>query len=243
MTNKVRWYLIWTVAIPLQWAFVVALILVPDDVGGKLITMMTGLVAINWVAQRLTRRTGYSPPADLMFIGPVLGSENEDPQQSRACAFLALEEGDYEQAAQHFAVLIREDPTDADAYLGRGHARLSLRQYDPALKDYTIALMLGRSDLKVNALIGRGRVYLEQGELALAIEDFNAALQDDPKAAEAFFWRSQAYDKKGESSLASADRESAARFTKRQGKRRWLARIKKAWPSRRTKTIRSRRAH
>ena len=132
--------------------------------------------------------------------------------------FVQAQENDYDQAVDHFSEVIGADGTDADAYFGRGQARRCLKEYDAAIKDFTVASLLGGADMKAAALVGRGRVYLERGEPGHAIDDFTEALAHDPDCAPAYMYRSQAFEKSGESALASADKKRAVRLSASRGK-------------------------
>ena len=61
------------------------------------------------------------------------------------------------------------------------------------------------SPQSTNALNNRGSLYLEQKQFDKAIKDFSSLIVIDPSLAEAYYNRSQAYEGKGNKTLALKD--------------------------------------
>lgn len=90
-----------------------------------------------------------------------------------------LTELNYTEAVVSFTEAIGLDPENIPAYIGRAQAYVSLRDYEQAKQDYTIAIEK-TAELpytQAQAYIGRAEVYELTQELTRAAEDCDAALQ------------------------------------------------------------------
>jgi lipoprotein NlpI/pimeloyl-ACP methyl ester carboxylesterase len=120
-------------------------------------------------------------------------------------AYSAL--SDYDRAIQDYSEVIRQNPTSADAFIGRGSTYLAAGEYDRAIQDYNEAIRL--NPRSAGAFTGRGSAYLHKGAYERAIPDFNAAISLNPKSAGAFALRGSAYLDRGDYDLAIQDYDQA----------------------------------
>jgi tetratricopeptide (TPR) repeat protein len=84
-------------------------------------------------------------------------------------------------------------PENAEIYYNRGIAYDNLGQYQPAIKDYSLAIRL-KPDY-AEAYYNRGTIYNELSQYQQAISDFNQAINLQPTDAKAYHNRGFAYDK------------------------------------------------
>ena len=135
--------------------------------------------------------------------------------------------GDYERAISDYDDAIRLDPKYADAYYNRCIAYNRQQKYDLALPDCNQAIALGPSANSLNATgqeklsadrsrsdyyNQRGAVYHGRNEIDRAIADYSEALRLYPRNVTALNNRARAYDSKGDSARAQADRDAARRL-------------------------------
>jgi tetratricopeptide (TPR) repeat protein len=98
-------------------------------------------------------------------------------------------------------------------YTNRGAARYSNGDYDLAIEDYNAALRLAPREGA--CYCNRGEAWLAKKAYREAIADFTTAIRlyaNPNKAYEAYRLRAIAYEKKGDSIAADADRRQAARL-------------------------------
>lgn len=103
-----------------------------------------------------------------------------------------MEKRDYAKAAADYTRQLEIGPRDASARHNRALCYEQLREYDPAIADYT---MIIEGDIDFSSLLNgrdkqvaldyhyRGRMYLEKKDYAKAVADFNEALRLDPDVA------------------------------------------------------------
>ena len=85
------------------------------------------------------------------------------------------EEGNYEQAIEHYTKSISLNPKHAVAYNNRGNAHQQKGQLDRALRDYYQAIELDPND--PSAYANRADAYLKQGEFSEAIKESSRAVK------------------------------------------------------------------
>lgn len=95
----------------------------------------------------------------------------------RAIAFKAA--GKPEDAVKDFDALIKEDPKDFNATMGRGYVHFQQANYAEAVKDFARAIELKPEDPV--ARNNRGYNLFQIGEHADALDDYNEALALSPK--------------------------------------------------------------
>jgi tetratricopeptide (TPR) repeat protein len=95
----------------------------------------------------------------------------------RAIAFKAAEKP--EDAIKDFDALIKDDPKDFNATMGRGYVHFQQANYEEAVKDFARAIELKPEDPV--ARNNRGYNLFQLGKHADALDDYNEALALSPK--------------------------------------------------------------
>jgi formylglycine-generating enzyme required for sulfatase activity/lipoprotein NlpI len=126
-----------------------------------------------------------------------------------------LDKKDYDAAISAFAEAIRLDPTNAEAYCGRGLAYGQKGEPDKAIADCTEAIRLDPKDAL--AYVYRGMAYGRMGNYDKVISDCTEAIRLDPKRALACTIRGAAYMAKGDFGKAISDCNEAIRLNPDDG--------------------------
>jgi tetratricopeptide (TPR) repeat protein len=136
---------------------------------------------------------------------------------------------DYARAISDYDEAIRLDPDYADAYYNRCVAYNRQKKYELALADCSKAIELGPSANALNAtgeeklsndrsssdyFTQRGIAYRARQEINRAIADYSEALRLYPRNVAALGNRARAYEAKGDSKRAKADRDAARRLAR-----------------------------
>ena len=200
---------VWTVAIALQWAAAIALLVIDTSMPNKVLAFVAFAVVVNGVAWALARNSGVRPPWEAL-LSAVLQVKTVDVAEEMRLGWQAFDAKDYEAAAAHFDEVLKPEPTRPDALYARGHCRRHLGRNDAALSDYNRALSM-RPDL-VSARQARASLYLERGDLDGAIDDFTEVLRLDPQDAAILRQRGIAYARRGEPDAALTDLKEAIRL-------------------------------
>ncbi|WP_165864917.1 tetratricopeptide repeat protein [Rufibacter latericius] len=79
---------------------------------------------------------------------------------------------------KELTLLIRQQPGNARAYAERASARMEVKDAYGAIKDYSIALVLGAED-STSIREARGNAFLEVGAYREALKDFEAVLTNE----------------------------------------------------------------
>lgn len=96
------------------------------------------------------------------------------------------------------------------AYINRGLAYYTLKNFDRAISDYSEAIGLdGESKI---AYHNRGLAYKNSGSLDAAISDYSRAIRIDSRYASAYVARGNVYAIKGDQDRAIADYDAAIRY-------------------------------
>ncbi len=103
--------------------------------------------------------------------------------------------------------IIELNPQDATAYMKRGEAYRSQRQYDLALRDFNKMIELNPKDPMPHN--SRGLVYESKSQAYLALRDFSVAIELNSQYADAYVNRGRTYYNKGEYTLALIDCDKA----------------------------------
>jgi tetratricopeptide (TPR) repeat protein len=106
--------------------------------------------------------------------------------------------------------VLRRQPDDVAAYLGRGLAHTNKGEYDRALADYGQAIRL-KPDM-ADAYVRRARAYDEKGDHDRAIADLDQAIRLKPDDADAYMTRGKAYAAKGDFARGIVDFNLAMRI-------------------------------
>ncbi|MDR2592934.1 MAG: tetratricopeptide repeat protein [Chitinispirillales bacterium] len=121
--------------------------------------------------------------------------------------------GDYDNAIDEYTAVIKFDPNNVDAYVGRGSAyvgRGNDGDYDRCISDCNMAMRLDPNNAK--AYFFRGSAYSKIDANDQAIADYNYGIRLDPNNASVYFSRSCVYTKQGKYDLAIKDCDQAIRL-------------------------------
>ncbi len=117
-------------------------------------------------------------------------------QQSRAIRFQAAvkynKTKNYTLAIEAFNAILSENPSDHEAYNGRGIALYGNGEAEAAIDDFNHAIAVHPNF--VEAYYNRGRTQYMQGKVAAAIDDFSWVIQHRPDFANAYRWRGKCYE-------------------------------------------------
>jgi tetratricopeptide (TPR) repeat protein len=118
-----------------------------------------------------------SPPA-------VLPNDPID-EQYRKTGDIESREGAFVGALDDYDHALQLNPKNALAYLGRGMARISLKDFNNALRDLDKALSLNSK--LINARLARTGIYMYQRDFALAAAECNKVISVDHNNAFAYY--------------------------------------------------------
>jgi tetratricopeptide (TPR) repeat protein len=113
-------------------------------------------------------------------------------------------------AVEAYNQAIAIDPTDPNAFTGRGDVLTARNLFDEAIADYAEAIRLDASHSR--AFAGRGIVLYLQGRNEVAIADFDRAIALDPNFVRAYAYRGAAHSRIGRNDLALADYNAEIRL-------------------------------
>jgi tetratricopeptide (TPR) repeat protein len=116
----------------------------------------------------------------------------------------------FDRAIDYFTGVLRVDPHQASAYVGRAMIRISREEGDLAFSDLSEAIRL---DPKIAwAYIVRGFIWEDREVHDKAIADFTEAIRLDPKDATAYLSRGRVWGAKQDYDKAIADLSEATRL-------------------------------
>jgi tetratricopeptide (TPR) repeat protein len=104
---------------------------------------------------------------------------------------------------------IQLNPSNADAYYGRGLAYSASQQYESAIADFTRAIELAP---RARTYDSRGKVHLKAGNFAAALRDFSRSIELDPEFAKAWRHRAEIRAAMGDYASARQDVMTALRL-------------------------------
>jgi len=115
------------------------------------------------------------------FVGgqAAVKRDTKKAKQFREQADKAYRQKNYREAVDKYAQSITFDPSNADAYFGKGLAHQDLKEYDQAVSELNRALELGYKPLDVYRI--RGYVHYERKDFNAASADFREALKLSPR--------------------------------------------------------------
>ncbi len=138
-----------------------------------------------------------------------------DTRRSRAGAYEGLGQA-YHRLGQDAAALeaynqaIAIDPSDPNAFTGRGDVLTDRNLFDEAIADYGQAIQLNAQQSR--AFAGRGIAAYLQGRDEAALADLDQAITLDPNYIKAYSYRGAAHARRGQNDLAMADYDAVIRL-------------------------------
>jgi tetratricopeptide (TPR) repeat protein len=112
--------------------------------------------------------------------------------------------GSLQEAIADYSLVLKWNPNDASALLGRGQVFMECGEFDQALKDLDRALQLidletdGKTQLEAYAMNGRAATYAGLGDFSRALEEFEKSISLCPENAWVYFNRAEAYGNRGD---------------------------------------------
>jgi tetratricopeptide (TPR) repeat protein len=115
----------------------------------------------------------------------------------------ALQKKDYETAIKLFSDIIKADPADAYAFIGRANAYEGKGENDNALADFNEAIRLRPGEAE--PYMSRASYYESQRQYDSAIRDYSEAIRLEPKVGLHYSFRAMAYGRKRDYEKQLAD--------------------------------------
>jgi tetratricopeptide (TPR) repeat protein len=167
---------------------------------------------------------GDSPAPALADAVAPAARPGDPPVAAAASVAPAAEPTLPSQELADYSETIRFAPGQAAAYINRGNAWWTRKEYDLALSDYSEAIRLAPGSTA--AYNNRGLARAAKGEYDLALADYDQAIRLDPRQADAYRNRGAARAARGEYDRALADYNRAIRLDPGQAdaynNRAWL---------------------
>jgi len=142
----------------------------------------------------------------LMWL-PALPAEERSFSELAQQAFVATDQGKFNQAESLWSLLLARDPENPALWTNRGNARVSQHHLALALDDFNQAVTLAPEAL--DPYLNRGVAYEGLGEWQAALQDYNRVISLDPSDAMAFNNRGNAQAGLGHWELALQDYQHA----------------------------------
>ena len=111
--------------------------------------------------------------------------------------------GDFSLAISNCNLGLISDPNEAKFYLLRGIAKASLRQFDPAIKDYDHAILLNPKF--ESAYLNRGAAKTQTGDYFGAVADYSITLNLNSNLSDAYYSRANVQQYLGNYTNAMSD--------------------------------------
>ncbi|MBF0540923.1 MAG: tetratricopeptide repeat protein [Nitrospirae bacterium] len=124
-----------------------------------------------------------------------------EPQSTGYCSYLnekglsLYNNGNYEDAINHFNKIIKVNPQYSDAYYNRGNSYYCLGNYQHAINDYNKAIELKPQN--VESYYSRGLSYQKSGNYTQAKKDYNKAIEINPQKDVDYFFQGNSYHELG----------------------------------------------
>lgn len=126
---------------------------------------------------------------------------------SSAAAYRQLGKSVADKAIGYFTRRHQRGREEPELFRRRGQAYQFLSQYDEAIKDYTAALKLDKTNIP--AWIARGQALCREGNFKTSFQDFSKAISLDPKSHAAYYGRAKTLLEQGSVETARSDIEQA----------------------------------
>jgi len=111
---------------------------------------------------------------------------------------------DYERALERLTQFDDFTPNEPDVAWGenvnylKGLAYKQLGKYPEAIQEFSKAIADEGKNVDLYAYVYRGIAHLHNDDIALAMKDFNMAIDDYDKCTTAYYWKAEAFIKKGD---------------------------------------------
>ncbi len=150
----------------------------------------------------------WNLPENRSRFSAISASGRSQLIRGRAAAYQGLGQAYYrvgqrDMAIQAYSEAISINPSDPNAFAGRGDVLSVLQMTADALADYSEAIRLDPTHSR--ALVGRGIVYGDLGRDDLALSDLSRAIELDPEFARAYSHRGSLFARRGENQAALSD--------------------------------------
>jgi len=139
------------------------------------------------IHRRLRRDAHYARARACFETADLEGCIRDCTEAAKDAAFASAfylrgyahhDRADYDKAVEDFGTVIRLNPKDAEAYVGRGTVLANLKRFDEAIRDYDEALKYNRRSAE--AWAGRGTARAAKGDRG-AEGDYREALRVAPQ--------------------------------------------------------------
>lgn len=120
--------------------------------------------------------------AVLVLSMPLAAQNKRDRERAKNLlqqADRAFAQKDYREAAAKYGEVIAIIPNNPQAHYRKGFSHFNLKEYEDALREFTLSLNQGFRPLEVYKV--RAFIYYEQQNYAAAVEDINKGLAIAPK--------------------------------------------------------------
>jgi tetratricopeptide (TPR) repeat protein len=181
----------------------------PGYSGGPVVNDRGEVVGVSTTRRKVGRRAGCVDVAEVRTF--VAGARRlVNPQTAadfKSAGAYHLDQKRYDRAVEAFTRAVRLAPSDPDAYVLRGSARVGKGDYPAAAADYNQALTLDPNH--AGAYFNRAELYRLVGRYDLALADFGRSLRHNPQHALAYYNRSLVHRARGDLEKARADYRQA----------------------------------
>ena len=181
----------------------------------KFLLAMVGFVAFSAAGTHMA----FAATDDAAIVAESSAILKKDPKNLEARtkrAAAAVNLGDYTSALADLDLLVVQDPTAqtfsnrGNAYMRRGDAEGSSRDYDAAIADFSKSIELGSKNAYVFYFSGTTKV--KRGKVDDGLADISKAIKLDSKNVWFYFSRGDAYFDKGNYKAAIADWKKAGKL-------------------------------
>lgn len=141
----------------------------------------------------------------------IIAKDPSSPEAQYCRGEIAMIDGKTEHAVEFFSAALAGNPRLETAYNDRGNAYIRLKDFDKAISDYSVAMLLGPGPVHWSC---RARAYLLKKEYFKAMQDATVAINKDPKYDYAYRNRAEAWEGLKNFKQARVDYDTALEVTK-----------------------------
>jgi len=143
-----------------------------------------------------------------IYLNPLSDLRSQNESGTGLSDYAA--ETDIHKSLEQATTLLKLNPRDTTQLVRRGYALLMLRDFDGAIRDYSLAIKLNPA--LDEAYFGRGMAYGRNREFPEAIADLTIYLQRNPDSSIGYTKRGVRYIWMGKLDLAKQDLKKAVRI-------------------------------